>query len=227
MPMKKRIRPPAKAAARAGRRVVSGSPPAEKRHTATIRRLRAKLAAALKRIDELQASADTDFLLDIPNRRGFEHELSRAVAYIKRYRASGALILLDVDRLKPINDAFGHAAGDEVLKEFAAALRATVRESDVAGRWGGEEFALVLTGTDADGGVRLAERARVAIESRTVVLPEGDEVTVTASFGVAAFPDQREPGELLAAADAALFEAKRTGKTKVVRALESSPEEMV
>ncbi len=78
----------------------------------TVRRLRAELAQAQARIDELEASADTDFLLDIPNRRGFERELHRSIAYIKRYPASGALIVLDVDRLKPINDAFGHAAGD-------------------------------------------------------------------------------------------------------------------
>ena len=85
-----------------------------------IRRLRAQLAQAQARIDELQASADTDFLLEIPNRRGFERELHRAISYIKRYHASGALIVLDVDRLKPINDAYGHAAGDQVLKAIAA-----------------------------------------------------------------------------------------------------------
>src|SRR6201999_4481817 len=82
----------------------------------TIRRLRGELARALRKIEELQASADTDFLLGIPNRRGFERELARALAFIKRYRASGALIVLDVDRLKPINDAFGHAAGDQGVK---------------------------------------------------------------------------------------------------------------
>jgi len=76
---------------------------------ATIRRLKAQLARTQAQIEELQASADTDFLLGIPNRRGFERELNRAIAYIKRYRAGGALVVLDVDRLKPINDAFGHA----------------------------------------------------------------------------------------------------------------------
>ena len=110
----------------------------------TIRRLRAQLAQALARIEELQASADTDFLLDIPNRRGFERELNRSIAYIKRYHASGALIVLDVDRLKPINDAFGHAAGDQVLKAIVAVLSRQVRSSDVIGRLGGDEFALLL-----------------------------------------------------------------------------------
>jgi len=111
---------------------------------ATIRRLRTELTRARARIEELQTSVDTDFLLDIPNRRGFERELHRAVAYIKRYHASGALIVLDVDRLKPINDAFGHAAGDQVLKAIVKTLLTHVRSSDVIGRLGGDEFALLL-----------------------------------------------------------------------------------
>ena len=102
------------------------------------------MAKTQARIEELQASADTDFLLDIPNRRGFERELQRAIAYIKRYRAGGALIVLDVDRLKPINDAFGHAAGDQVLKAIVSTLSGQVRSSDVIGRLGGDEFALLL-----------------------------------------------------------------------------------
>jgi diguanylate cyclase (GGDEF)-like protein len=110
----------------------------------TIRRLRRELAEARRQIEVLQASADTDFLLGIPNRRGFERELHRAVAYIKRYRASAALIVLDVDRLKPINDVFGHAAGDQVLKAIAAALTRQVRASDVVGRLGGDEFGILL-----------------------------------------------------------------------------------
>ena len=127
----------------------------------TLRKLRARLADALKRIAELEASADTDFLLDIPNRRGFEREFHRAIAYIQRYQASGALIVLDVDRLKPINDAFGHAAGDQVLKAIAAALVRQVRSSDVVGRLGGDEFAVLLwnlTETDAQGQSGLAGR---------------------------------------------------------------------
>jgi diguanylate cyclase (GGDEF)-like protein len=137
------------------------------------------------------------------------------------------LVLADLDDFKRVNDRWGHAAGDEVLIAFAATLRETVRESDTAGRWGGEEFALILTGTDADGGARLAERARVALEARSVRLPDGSEVTVTASFGVACCPDWSEAGELLAAADSALYEAKRSGKNRVARAAESASEKMV
>ena len=120
-------------------------PPATSNGTkATIRRLKAELAKTQAHIEELQASADTDFLLDIPNRRGFERELQRAIAYIKRYRAGGALVVLDVDRLKPINDSFGHAAGDQVLKAIVSTLSGQVRSSDVIGRLGGDEFALLL-----------------------------------------------------------------------------------
>src|SRR5207302_9580621 len=110
----------------------------------TIRRLKIQLSRALARVEELQASADTDFLLDIPNRRGFEREFHRAISYIKRYHASGALVVLDVDRLKPINDDFGHAAGDRVLKAVAATLLRLVRSSDVVGRLGGDELAVLL-----------------------------------------------------------------------------------
>src|ERR1700733_2711047 len=127
-----------------------------------VRRLKAQLAKATARIEELQDSADTDFLLDIPNRRGFERELNRSIAYIKRYQASGALIVLDVDRLKPINDAFGHAAGDQVLKAVVDVLSRQVRLSDVVGRLGGDEFAVLLwnlSETDAYAKAALLEQA--------------------------------------------------------------------
>ncbi|MGY3031278.1 GGDEF domain-containing protein [Bradyrhizobium sp. USDA 4354] len=119
------------------RRATAGDNGAKDNFRATIRDLRTKLKEAQRRVAELEAAADTDFLLEIPNRRGFERELARAIAYMKRYRASGALIVLDVDRLKPINDSFGHAAGDEVLKAIVATLTRQVRASDVVGRLGG------------------------------------------------------------------------------------------
>ncbi|HKH00635.1 MAG TPA: GGDEF domain-containing protein [Bradyrhizobium sp.] len=173
----------------------------------TIRRLRTQLARALSRIEELQASADTDFLLDIPNRRGFERELHRSIAYIKRYHASGALIVLDVDRLKPINDAFGHAAGDQVLKAIVAVLSDQVRSSDIIGRLGGDEFALLLwnlTETDARAKAASLEQA---IDGLTFTF-RGSMVTAGASAGVAILGRQAEAEKALEEADSAMYVRK-------------------
>jgi diguanylate cyclase (GGDEF)-like protein len=170
----------------------------------TIRKLRTQLAQALERIAELEASADIDFLLDIPNRRGFEREFHRAIAYIKRYQASGALIVLDVDRLKPINDAFGHAAGDQVLKAIAAALLRQVRSSDVIGRLGGDEFAVLLwnlTETDARAKAASLEEAI----DRLIFTFRGRTVTAGASAGVAILSPHTEAGRALEEADGAMY----------------------
>ena len=173
----------------------------------TIRRLRTQLAQAQARIDELEASADTDFLLDIPNRRGFERELNRAIAYIKRYHACGALIVLDVDRLKPINDAFGHAAGDQVLKAIVAVLLRHVRSSDVIGRLGGDEFALLmwnLSETDAHAKAASLEQT---IDGLQFVF-RGRTVTAGASAGVAVLDAHAEAGRALEQADSAMYVRK-------------------
>jgi diguanylate cyclase (GGDEF)-like protein len=170
--------------------------------------------ARLHRIVERQALVDS--LTGLANRRSLEETLRVELARAARFDNSVCLVLADLDDFKQVNDRHGHPVGDEVLKAFASALRATVRGSDVAGRWGGEEFALVLSGADSAGGARLAERARVTIEERRLSAPDGSELSVTASFGVASFPDSRELGELLAAADSALYAAKRGGKNRVV-----------
>jgi diguanylate cyclase (GGDEF)-like protein len=174
--------------------------------------------ARLHRMVERQALVDS--LTGLANRRSLEESLRSELARAVRFADTVCVVLSDLDDFKQVNDRYGHAAGDEVLKAFAGALRATVRESDVAGRWGGEEFALVLPGTDAAGGARLAERARVAIEGRPVQMPNGDLCSVTASFGVAAYPESRELRELLAAADTALYAAKAAGKNRVMIAPE-------
>jgi len=173
----------------------------------TIRRLKTKLAKALARIDELQASADTDFLLDIPNRRGFERELDRSIAYIKRYQASGALIVLDVDRLKPINDAFGHAAGDQVLKAIVAVLLRQVRSSDVLGRLGGDEFALLLWNLSETAARAKAASLEQAVDQLKFVF-RGHNVTAGASAGVAILGPQAEAGRALEEADRAMYVRK-------------------
>jgi len=172
-----------------------------------IRRLRAQLTQALKRIDELEASADTDFLLDIPNRRGFERALNRSIAYIKRYQACGALIVLDVDRLKPINDAFGHAAGDTVLKAIVAVLLRHVRASDVIGRLGGDEFALLLWNLSETDARAKAASLEEAIDRLSFVF-RGRTVAAGASAGVAVLGPHAEAGRALEAADSAMYVRK-------------------
>jgi diguanylate cyclase (GGDEF)-like protein len=172
-----------------------------------IRQLKTELAQALKRIEELKACADTDFLLDIFNRRGFGRELNRSVAYIKRYHATGALIVLDVDRLKPINDTFGHAAGDQVLKAVASTLTEQVRSSDIVGRLGGDEFGVLLWNLDeADARAKAAALER-AIDSLSFKF--GDRVVrAGASAGVVILDAQAEASNALEAADRAMYVRK-------------------
>lgn len=169
-----------------------------------IDQLKKELKEALARIEELEASANTDFLLQIPNRRGFERELNRAIAYIQRYDAGGALIMLDVDRLKPINDSFGHAAGDEVLKAIVAVLSRQIRSSDVIGRLGGDEFAVLLwnlTETDA--------RAKAAALEETIdelsFVFDGQRVGTGASTGVAILEPRSQAARALEEADCAMY----------------------
>jgi diguanylate cyclase (GGDEF)-like protein len=173
----------------------------------TIRRLRAQLARAQARIGELEAAADQDFLLDIPNRRGFERELNRSIAYIKRYHASGALIVLDVDRLKPINDAYGHAAGDEVLKAIVAVLLRHVRSSDVIGRLGGDEFALLLWNLSETDAYAKAATLEQAVDGLSFVF-RGRRISAGASAGVAVLGAHAEAGRALEEADSAMYVRK-------------------
>ncbi|MBI5264390.1 MAG: GGDEF domain-containing protein [Bradyrhizobium sp.] len=173
----------------------------------TVHGLRRELAAALRRIEELEAIADTDFLLGIPNRRGFEHALHRAIAYIQRYNASGALIVLDVDLLKPINDSYGHAAGDEVLKAIAATLTGQVRSSDVVGRLGGDEFVVLLWNLSETDARAKAAGLEQAIDGLTFEF-DGRSVTAGASAGVALLGSHVEAGRAMAEADAAMYVRK-------------------
>ena len=192
-------------------RLVAAPPDDAKR---SVRRLRAQLAKAQARIEELQASADIDFLLDIPNRRGFERELHRSIAYIKSYHASGALIVLDVDRLKPVNDAYGHAAGDQVLKAVVAALLRQIRSSDMVGRLGGDEFALLLWNLSETDARAKAAALEQAIDRLTFTF-RGRTVTAGASAGVAILGLQSEAGRALEEADSAMYVRKAQRRHEV------------
>jgi diguanylate cyclase (GGDEF)-like protein len=175
--------------------------------------LAAELAASRARISELEARIDIDPLTEIRNRRGFQRELERSLAYVKRYGTSAALIYIDLDGFKPINDRHGHAAGDVVLKAVAGALVRAVRSSDIVARIGGDEFAVLLwnvTGAAAKGKAAALEAAIYA----TAVRWRNSTLVVGASAGVALLGALDRPHEVLARADAAMYARKAARKER-------------
>jgi len=164
------------------------------------------------------SQAATDALTGLANRRSFDDELALEWRRAERVGDSLALLLIDLDDFKSINDGLGHQAGDAVLRRVATILGSGARQVDLAARYGGEEFALLTPETDLLGATKLAERLRAAVEEATIVLPNGSELSVTASFGVAVKGELERAEQLVAAADEALYEAKRNGKNRVVTA---------
>lgn len=159
-----------------------------------------------------EALARTDHLTGLNNRRAFTELGAAAVDYCRRHGLPVGLLLLDLDRFKTINDTFGHAAGDEALRAFGRLLRESVRGSDVCGRVGGEEFAVVLPHTDLEQALVVAEKLRAACARLAIDAPEG-RFGITVSIGVAHGPDDFET--LLRLADAAMYEAKLRGRNRV------------
>jgi diguanylate cyclase (GGDEF)-like protein len=162
------------------------------------------------------SQAATDGLTGLANRRSFDDELALEWRRADRIGDSLALVLVDLDNFKEINDERGHQAGDAVLRRVAAILDSGARQVDLAARYGGEEFAVLAPETDLLGATKLAERLRAALEAASIELPNGDELTVTGSFGVAVKGQLERPEQLVAAADEALYDAKRAGKNQVV-----------
>jgi diguanylate cyclase (GGDEF)-like protein len=172
-----------------------------------------------QRHQTVEEQALVDGLTGLANRRLSTAALEQELARARRFEEPLAFVLADIDDFKRINDRWGHPTGDEVLKAFAKTLRESVREIDLAGRWGGEEFALLLPGTDLEGGRELAERVRRTLTENELTAPDGEAVSVTASFGVAAFPEAATQDALVAASDGALYNAKRAGKDRVAVAV--------
>jgi diguanylate cyclase (GGDEF)-like protein len=180
----------------------------------------AVLALANARLHaEMRDMARRDPLTGLANHGEFQRVLAHEAGRLERFsslRAPGhglSLLMVDIDRFKALNDRFGHPAGDAVLIEVARAVSEAVRSFDIATRYGGEEFAVVLPETDEEGAAQVAERVRVAVRE-TVASPGGRRVTV--SIGVATAPDDaRTPAELIARADAALYRSKECGRDRI------------
>jgi len=164
----------------------------------------------------LEAAARTDFLTGLPNRRAVEEYAAKQLGGAIRHGYPLWVILADLNKFKMVNDQYGHAAGDEVLKRFAAILKRNTRTSDICGRLGGDEFVLVVTHVPVGHITSLVERlgCTFTIEEFTF---EGQNLQMTASFGVGGFevPDRPEFQQLVARADAALYEAKKDGRVRV------------
>ena len=175
----------------------------------------AAIALENARLHEIvQRQAITDELTGLVNRRRFLAALDAEIVRASRLGGTLSVVLADLDDFKRINDRFGHPAGDIVLLKFADLIRAHVREVDVPGRLGGEEFSILLPETDAQGALAGAERLRQALAEQPFEL-EGRTVEVTASFGVAELTPGHSADELLRLADAALYRAKEQGKNQV------------
>jgi diguanylate cyclase (GGDEF)-like protein len=163
----------------------------------------------------VQRQAITDELTELANRRRFTETLDTELRRAERFGEPLGLVLIDLDDFKLVNDRYGHQVGDQVLRAFADCLRKRIRVIDVAARIGGEEFAVLLVETDLPGALALAESLRNAVSALEVPVSETETVRLTASFGVAVYPQARTADELLAAADAGLYQAKREGKNSI------------
>jgi diguanylate cyclase (GGDEF)-like protein len=163
----------------------------------------------------LYESAVNDGLTGLHNRRFFDERLRAELMFATRHRSPLALLLLDIDHFKRVNDELGHQVGDFVLRETAARMRSALRGEDILSRYGGEEFAVLCRNTDAAQAVALAERVR-AVVAEAIELPEGAPLRVTASVGIAIAPGPglSDDDGLVRAADVALYEAKRKGRDR-------------
>jgi diguanylate cyclase (GGDEF)-like protein len=166
---------------------------------------------------QLLKDSRADSKTGLLNAATWEREATVEIARAVRTRSPLALALLDIDRFKAVNDTHGHLVGDEVIKEIASTLTGLLRNYDVAGRFGGEEFALLLPQTRAADAFGIAERVRSSVAGLSIITPGGDRLRVTVSVGVAALDagSRREYTELMAAADAALYRAKAGGRDQV------------
>ncbi|MDE3246981.1 MAG: GGDEF domain-containing protein [Acidobacteriota bacterium] len=173
-------------------------------------------------LDALCDVSSKDALTGLVNRRSFEMALGREIDRVARAGESALLLMLDIDHFKAVNDTYGHAAGDAVLKQIAAILTETARKPDMVVRWGGEEFVVVARDTDRNPPSRLAERIRQRVEQHVFSLPSGQTIPITCSIGYSVFPfHERSPAiltweQIISVADSGMYFAKTHGRNRSV-----------
>jgi len=173
--------------------------------------LRGELERSQTRLAHLERLADQDTLIPVPNRRAFVRELGRVISYSQRYETPASLIYFDVNKFKQVNDAYGHAAGDAALLHVARTLIDHLRESDLVGRLGGDEFGVILANTDGEkASEKAAELAdRIATQ---VVIHDGNSFNVSVSYGTTTFEAGVSAVDAMAAADKAMYAHKARSK---------------
>jgi diguanylate cyclase (GGDEF)-like protein len=163
-------------------------------------------------VEQLRGAADSDLVTGVHNHRYLQERLRQEVARAARQHSQLAVLMMDLDKFKQVNDRYGHADGDGVLHNIGATIMAEVRMNDVVARYGGDEFVVIMPDTPAEQAEMVARRVVNAILNRRHVLCDGDQVSVGVSAGLAMYPaDGRTSASLLATADAAMYGAKRSG----------------
>ena len=165
-------------------------------------------------VEELKKEAIYDFLTKCYNKKEIEFLLERFLKEAIRYNLPLSVMMLDIDHFKKINDTYGHLAGDFVLKEVAKIIKSTIRKSDACGRFGGEEFLIILPNTKLSGAMKLAERIRENIQNHQFVFQE-HKITITVSIGITSVSKNDSIFSIIERADEALYEAKHKGRNRV------------
>ncbi len=165
--------------------------------------------------EELERLVNFDSLTKLYNRRAILHLLDEQINYAKRYMDKFSISILDIDQFKHVNDTYGHLVGDKVLEKIAGLLLQYIRETDYAGRYGGEEFLLVLPRTELSSAIAITERIRTSIETSKMCDADCNEFHVTVSQGVSSYKHNEDRDSLIAKADAALYQAKGKGRNRI------------
>ena len=165
--------------------------------------------------EELERLANIDSLTGLLNRGAILRKLSEQMKHAKRYREELSLSLLDIDHFKKVNDQYGHLTGDDVLEQVAIIMWQNIRDADIIGRYGGEEFIIILPRTDLSSALNVAERVRKMIEASKIKDSEGNAFSLTVSQGISIYKLGEDEHSLISRADNALYKAKGNGRNRV------------